>query len=105
MGPLRRVLIANRGEIAIRIAKAADGLGIESVAIYPPADERSLHTRVTTTRHALAATADPIAAYLDVEAVVASLRQRSNASTRSSGRATARMPRPPPPAAALNITG
>jgi acetyl/propionyl-CoA carboxylase alpha subunit/acetyl-CoA carboxylase carboxyltransferase component len=71
VGPLRRVLIANRGEIAIRIAKAADGLGIESVAIYPPADERSLHTRVTTTRHALAATADPIAAYLDVEAVVA----------------------------------
>ena len=71
VGPLRRVLIANRGEIAIRIAKAADGLGIESVAIYPPADERSLHTRVTTIRHALAATADPIAAYLDVEAVVA----------------------------------
>ncbi len=57
--PLRRVLIANRGEIAIRIAKAADGLGIESVAIYPPADERSLHTRVTTERRALAAGADP----------------------------------------------
>jgi len=71
VGSHHRVLIANRGEIAIRIAKAADGLGIESVAIYPPADERSLHTRVTTTRHALAATADPIAAYLDVEAVVA----------------------------------
>ena len=69
--PLRRVLIANRGEIAIRIAKAADGLGIETVAIYPPADERSLHTRVTTDRRALAATGDPVAAYLDVEAVVA----------------------------------
>ncbi len=45
---LKRVLIANRGEIAIRMARAAASLGIESVAVYPPADARSLHTRVAT---------------------------------------------------------
>jgi acetyl/propionyl-CoA carboxylase alpha subunit/acetyl-CoA carboxylase carboxyltransferase component len=70
-GPLRRVLIANRGEIAIRIARAADALGIESVAVYPPADERSLHTRVATERHAIGGDGDPVAAYLDAEALVA----------------------------------
>jgi acetyl/propionyl-CoA carboxylase alpha subunit/acetyl-CoA carboxylase carboxyltransferase component len=69
--PLRRVLIANRGEIAIRIAKAADALGIESVAVYPPADERSLHTRVTTERRAVGSAGDPLAAYLDADALIA----------------------------------
>ena len=44
---LKRVLIANRGEIAIRIARAAAALGMESVGVYAPADALSLHTRVT----------------------------------------------------------
>jgi len=42
----KRVLIANRGEIAIRIARAAASLGVDSVAIYTPADSLSLHTRL-----------------------------------------------------------
>lgn len=42
---LKRVLIANRGEVAIRIAKAASGLGMESVAVYAPVDALALHTR------------------------------------------------------------
>jgi acetyl/propionyl-CoA carboxylase alpha subunit/acetyl-CoA carboxylase carboxyltransferase component len=63
------VLIANRGEIAIRIAKAAAGLGMESVAVYPPVDALSLHTRVATESRQLAA-GDPVAAYLDADAVV-----------------------------------
>jgi acetyl/propionyl-CoA carboxylase alpha subunit/acetyl-CoA carboxylase carboxyltransferase component len=46
---LKRVLISNRGEIAIRIAKAASSLGMESVAVYAAVDARSLHTRATTT--------------------------------------------------------
>ena len=44
---LKRVLIANRGEIAIRIARAAAALGIESVSVHAPADALSLHTRVS----------------------------------------------------------
>ncbi|SVD63610.1 uncharacterized protein METZ01_LOCUS416464, partial [marine metagenome] len=44
----KRVLISNRGEIAIRIAKTANAMGIESVGIYPAADEFSLHAHTTT---------------------------------------------------------
>ena len=43
--PFQRVLIANRGEIAIRIARAARGLGIESVACLQRGGRASLHTR------------------------------------------------------------
>jgi len=71
---LHRVLIANRGEIAIRIAKAAAALGIESVAVHPRADEFSLHTRLATRAVAIggaAAEADPISAYLDIDALLA----------------------------------
>ncbi len=50
----KRVLIANRGEIAIRIARAAAALGVESVAVYAAVDALSLHTRVANASHALA---------------------------------------------------
>ena len=43
----KRVLIANRGEIAIRIARAAASLGVDSVAIFTKADSMSLHTKLT----------------------------------------------------------
>ena len=41
----RKLLIANRGEIAIRIARAAADAGIATVAIYPADDALSLHVR------------------------------------------------------------
>ncbi len=71
--PLRRVLIANRGEIAIRIARAATSLGMESVAVYAPADAESLHTGYATRAVEIPghATGDPVGAYLDIEALIA----------------------------------
>ena len=70
----KRVLIANRGEIAIRVARAAAALGVESVSVYAPADALSLHTRVTTQSHAVgtskAPSSDPVRAYLDIEALI-----------------------------------
>ena len=67
---MERVLIANRGEIAVRIADAAASLGIESVSIAPPADAQALHTMATTTTVQLPPGADPVAAYLDIDAVI-----------------------------------
>jgi acetyl/propionyl-CoA carboxylase alpha subunit/acetyl-CoA carboxylase carboxyltransferase component len=75
-----RVLIANRGEIAIRIAKAAAGLGIESVAVYAPVDELALHPRTATTSRRIEAAAgtpgaDAVGAYLDAAALIAVARE------------------------------
>ncbi|MDE0320394.1 MAG: ATP-grasp domain-containing protein [Acidimicrobiaceae bacterium] len=64
-----RVLIANRGEIAIRIAKAADALGIETVAVHAPVDERSLHL-VAADQIAPLPGGDPLAAYLNIDALL-----------------------------------
>ena len=72
MAALKRVLISNRGEIAIRIAKAAAALGMESVGVYAAADARSLHTRAATTARALGnGDESPVSAYLDADAQLA----------------------------------
>jgi acetyl/propionyl-CoA carboxylase alpha subunit/acetyl-CoA carboxylase carboxyltransferase component len=59
----KRLLIANRGEIAIRIARTAAELGLPSVTVYAPEDAASLH--VTAGEEALALTGAGPAAYLD----------------------------------------
>jgi acetyl/propionyl-CoA carboxylase alpha subunit/acetyl-CoA carboxylase carboxyltransferase component len=64
-----RVLIANRGEIAIRIAQACADLGIASVAVHPDDDATSLHTRRADEAHLLPGTG--AAAYLDIPAIIA----------------------------------
>lgn len=43
---LKRILIANRGEIAVRIIRACREMGIESVAVYSQADESALHVQL-----------------------------------------------------------
>ncbi|HTE38687.1 MAG TPA: biotin carboxylase N-terminal domain-containing protein, partial [Reyranella sp.] len=72
----KRVLIANRGEIAIRIARAAASLGVESVAVFTPADSQSLHTKLADKAREIGKNvADPLRAYLDIEAVIAAAKE------------------------------
>jgi len=66
---IRRILVANRGEIAVRIARAAAELGIESVAIYSEDDAASPHHRAADEAFALNGSGP--AAYLDGAALVA----------------------------------
>jgi hypothetical protein len=67
--PFRKLLIANRGEIAVRIAGAAAELRIASVAIYSEDDAASLHLRKADEAHALGRSG--AAAYLDGARIVA----------------------------------
>ncbi|MXY54334.1 MAG: ATP-grasp domain-containing protein [Gammaproteobacteria bacterium] len=66
---LHSLLIANRGEIAIRIARSAADLGVETVAVFSEDDALSLHTRHAD--RALDLGAAGVAAYLDGERLVA----------------------------------
>ena len=50
---IEKLLIANRGEIAIRIARSAAEAGIASVAVYSEDDANALHIRKTDAAHAL----------------------------------------------------
>ena len=73
MSLFRRVLIANRGEIAVRVIRACRELGIESVAVYSDADARSLH--VSLADHAVGiGPPPPTESYLSIDAIVAAAR-------------------------------
>jgi acetyl/propionyl-CoA carboxylase alpha subunit/acetyl-CoA carboxylase carboxyltransferase component len=67
--PITRLLIANRGEIAIRIARAAADMGIRSVAMHSRDDARSLHVRAADELRELPG--QGAAAYLDADAIIA----------------------------------
>jgi acetyl-CoA carboxylase biotin carboxylase subunit len=70
---IKKLLIANRGEIAVRIAAACRELGIRTVAVYSDADQRSLHVR--TADEAVAIGPAPSAAsYLNVAALIGAAR-------------------------------
>ena len=63
-----RILIANRGEIAIRVARAARDLGIESVAVYSDDDSESLHVKIADSSCRLEGAG--VGAYLNGQGVV-----------------------------------
>ena len=69
---IQTLLIANRGEVAVRIARAAAELGIRTVAVFSEDDVQSLHIRRVDEAHPL--WRKGAAAYLDVEQLLAVAR-------------------------------
>src|SRR5688572_28790243 len=64
------VLIANRGEIAIRVARTCRALGFPTVAVYSDADRMAEHTRVCDHAYCIGA-AEPRESYLNIDRIIA----------------------------------
>jgi len=69
-----KVLVANRGEIAIRAFRAAYELGMATVAVYPYEDRNSLHRLKADESYQIGERGHPVRAYLNVDEVVATAR-------------------------------
>ncbi len=68
--PIRSLLVANRGEIAIRIMRGAAEMGIRTVAIYAHEDRFNLHRFKADESYRVGDGAKPIAAYLDIPDII-----------------------------------
>ncbi len=70
MPEFNKILIANRGEIAIRIMRAANELGKKTVAIYAEEDKLGLHRFKADEAYRIGAGLGPVAAYLSIEEII-----------------------------------
>ncbi len=71
----RKVLVANRGEIAIRAFRAAYELGVSTVAVYPHEDRGSLHRAKADESYQIGEPGHPVRAYLSVEEIIRAARR------------------------------
>jgi pyruvate carboxylase len=69
--PIRKLLAANRSEIAIRIFRAANELGLRTVAIYSQEDRLALHRFKADEAYQVGVGKGPVEAYLDIQGIIA----------------------------------
>src|SRR5580693_7240589 len=74
--PIRKVLAANRSEIAIRIFRAANELGLRTVAIYSQEDRLALHRFKADEAYQVGVGKGPVEAYLDIAGLVALAKEK-----------------------------
>jgi len=70
----KKVLVANRGEIAVRVIRALKELGIQSVAVYSKADEEALHTKLADEAY-LIGEPPAIKSYLNLDAILQAAKE------------------------------
>lgn len=74
--PIKRLLVANRGEIAIRIFRAATELSIRTVAIYTFEDRYSLHRYKADEAYQIGENSEPLKPYLDIDEIISVAKQQ-----------------------------
>ena len=76
MSEIRKLLVANRGEIAIRVFRSAHELGIRTVAIYSHEDRFGMHRLKADEAYPVGSKGEPIRSYLNIPAIIALAREK-----------------------------
>ncbi|MEK6233498.1 MAG: pyruvate carboxylase, partial [Planctomycetales bacterium] len=71
MKSIKKLLVANRSEIAIRVCRSAHELGMRTIAIYTHEDRFALHRFKADEAYLIGSPGEPIRAYLDIESIIA----------------------------------
>ncbi|ABD09704.1 pyruvate carboxylase [Frankia casuarinae] len=114
---MRKVLVANRSEIAVRVFRAAQELGLRTVAVYTPEDVSALHRTKASEAYEIGGPGHPVRGYLDIDALLTVAKQAeadalhpgygflSESAVLADACATAGVTFVGPPPAVLRLTG